>query len=57
MLSLLDADCAVSLCRGLEAVMGCSRIYLEAYTSILLIEKEKLVSGMSVLVSYSEPVK
>lgn len=36
---------------------GCSRIYLEAYTSILLIEKEKLVSGMSVLVSYSEPVK
>lgn len=29
--------------RGLEAVRKCSRIYLEAYTSILLCEKEKLV--------------
>ncbi|KAG8771262.1 diphthine synthase [Ceratobasidium sp. 428] len=28
--------------RGLEAVKKCSRIYLEAYTSILLVDKEKL---------------
>ena len=49
-MGLLDAECVVSVCRGLEAVRGCSRIYLEAYTSILLIEKEKLVSGKSVLV-------
>ncbi|KAI0785793.1 diphthine synthase isoform b [Abortiporus biennis] len=28
--------------RGLEAVKGCSRVYLEAYTSILMIQKEKL---------------
>lgn len=29
--------------RGLEAVKKCSRIYLEAYTSILLCDKKKLV--------------
>jgi Tetrapyrrole (Corrin/Porphyrin) Methylases len=29
--------------RGLEVVKAASRVYLEAYTSILLIEKEKLV--------------
>ena len=29
--------------KGLEAVKSSSRIYLEAYTSILMIEKEKLV--------------
>lgn len=28
--------------RGLEAVKGCSRVYLEAYTSILMVQKEKL---------------
>ncbi|KAF9012695.1 Diphthine synthase [Cyathus striatus] len=28
--------------RGLEAVKSCSRIYLEAYTSILMISKERL---------------
>ncbi|BEJ16636.1 hypothetical protein CspHIS471_0600370 [Cutaneotrichosporon sp. HIS471] len=28
--------------KGLEAVRGCDRVYLEAYTSILMIEKEKL---------------
>ena len=29
--------------RGLEAVKRCSRVYLEAYTSQLLVGKEKLV--------------
>jgi diphthine synthase len=29
--------------RGLEVVRGCARIYLEAYTSILLCDKKKLV--------------
>ncbi|KAK7691977.1 diphthine synthase [Cerrena zonata] len=28
--------------RGLEAVKGCSRVYLEAYTSILMVQKERL---------------
>ncbi|KIP09003.1 hypothetical protein PHLGIDRAFT_103441 [Phlebiopsis gigantea 11061_1 CR5-6] len=28
--------------RGLEAVKGCSRVYLEAYTSILMVHKERL---------------
>jgi len=28
--------------RGLEAVKSCSRIYLEAYTSILMVQKERL---------------
>lgn len=31
--------------RGLEVVKAASRVYLEAYTSILLIEKEKLVGS------------
>ena len=30
--------------RGLEAVKKCTRVYLEAYTSILLVDKERLVS-------------
>lgn len=30
--------------RGLEAIKKCTRVYLEAYTSILLCEKDKLVS-------------
>ena len=30
--------------RGLEAVKKCSKVYLEAYTSILLVDKSKLVS-------------
>jgi diphthine synthase len=29
--------------RGLEAVKKCNKIYLEAYTSILGVKKEKLV--------------
>jgi diphthamide biosynthesis methyltransferase len=28
----------------LQAVKKCERVYLEAYTSILMVEKEKLVS-------------
>lgn len=31
--------------KGLEVVKKAERVYLEAYTSILLVEKEKLVSG------------
>jgi hypothetical protein len=31
--------------RGLEAVKGCTRVYLEAYTSILMVDKTKLVRG------------
>ena len=31
--------------RGLEVVKKASRIYLEAYTSILLVDKAKLVSN------------
>jgi len=30
--------------RGLEAVKSCSRVYLEAYTSILMVNKDRLVS-------------
>lgn len=33
-----------TLCRGLAAVKRCSRVYLEAYTSVLLCDKSKLVS-------------
>ena len=33
--------------RGLEVVKQCTRVYLEAYTSILLVDKEKLVSTAS----------
>lgn len=33
--------------KGLEAVKKCERVYLEAYTSILMVEKEKLVSTTS----------
>lgn len=29
--------------KGLEAIRKASRVYLEAYTSILLVDKEKLV--------------
>ena len=34
-----------SRCRGLDAVRGSQRVYLEAYTSLLLVPKEKLVRG------------
>ena len=29
--------------RGLDAVRGCARVYLEAYTSTLLVGKDRLV--------------
>ena len=32
--------------KGLEVVKKAERVYLEAYTSILLVSKEKLVSGL-----------
>jgi uncharacterized membrane protein len=30
--------------KGLDAVKSCERVYLEAYTSILMVPKEKLVT-------------
>src|SRR4051812_17478384 len=30
--------------KGLEAIKSCKRVYIEAYTSILMVDKEKLVS-------------
>lgn len=33
--------------RGLEAVKSCERVYLEAYTSILMVDSSKLVSLVS----------
>lgn len=32
--------------KGLEIVKKAERVYLEAYTSILLVDKEKLVSAL-----------
>jgi diphthamide biosynthesis methyltransferase len=37
--------------RGLEIVKRAERVYLEAYTSILLVDKEKLVSWVPNLYS------
>lgn len=34
--------------KGLEAVQSCERVYLEAYTSILMVDKERLVSSRAV---------
>ena len=31
-------------CRGLEIIKGCKRVFLEAYTSILMVDKQKLVN-------------
>lgn len=39
--------------RGLEVVKSASRVYLEAYTSILLVEKEKLVGYPSSITEQS----
>jgi diphthamide biosynthesis methyltransferase len=33
--------------KGLEAVKRCERVYLESYTSILMISKEKLVGNLT----------
>jgi len=30
--------------KGLEAIKSCERVYLEAYTSVLIVSKEKLVN-------------
>lgn len=38
--------------KGLEIVKKCSRVYLEAYTSILLVDKEVLVSASSFLSAF-----
>ena len=35
--------CADITVKGLEAVRTCDRIYLEAYTSILMVDRERLV--------------
>ncbi|EUC62541.1 diphthine synthase [Rhizoctonia solani AG-3 Rhs1AP] len=45
--------------RGLEAVQKCSRIYLEAYTSILLVDKKKLEEfyGKPIITAYRETVE
>ncbi|KAJ3319519.1 diphthine synthase [Boothiomyces sp. JEL0866] len=45
--------------KGLEAIKTCSRIYLEAYTSILLIDKEKLQEfyGKEIIVADREMVE
>lgn len=45
--------------RGLEAVKKCERVYLEAYTSILLCEKAKLEAlyGKEVVVADREMVE
>jgi diphthamide biosynthesis methyltransferase len=39
--------------KGLEVVKRAERVYLEAYTSILLVDKEKLVRSLQVLVDLS----
>lgn len=45
--------------RGLETVKKCQRIYLEAYTSILLVQKEKLeeLYGKEVILADREMVE
>lgn len=42
---MVACDCVpvLLLRRGLEAVKSSERVYLEAYTSLLLVAKEKLV--------------
>ncbi|KAI0800282.1 Diphthine synthase [Fomes fomentarius] len=45
--------------RGLEAVKGSSRVYLEAYTSILMVQKEKLEAfyGKEIIVADRDMVE
>lgn len=45
--------------KGLEAVKSCDRVYLEAYTSILMVDKEKLEDfyGKQVIVADREMVE
>jgi diphthine synthase len=45
--------------KGLEAVRRCSRVYLESYTSILMVEKERLEAfyGRPVITATRETVE
>jgi len=45
--------------KGLEAVKGCSRVYLESYTSILMVPKERLEAfyGREVITATRETVE
>ncbi|KAJ2849612.1 diphthine synthase [Coemansia brasiliensis] len=45
--------------KGLEAVKACERVYLEAYTSILMVDKQRLEAfyGKPVLVAHRETVE
>ncbi|KAJ2359933.1 diphthine synthase, partial [Coemansia sp. RSA 2610] len=44
--------------KGLEAVRSCERVYLEAYTSILMVDKPRLEAfyGKPVTVAHRETV-
>lgn len=44
------------MCRGLEAVKRSERVYLEAYTSLLLVPKETLVSCYCAEENTKEPI-
>ncbi len=39
--------------KGLEVVKRAERVYLEAYTSILLVDKERLVSNISTALKWA----
>ncbi|KAJ1884589.1 diphthine synthase, partial [Kickxella alabastrina] len=45
--------------KGLEAVKGSERVYLEAYTSILMVPKERLEKfyGKEVIIAHRETVE
>ena len=44
------------LFRGLEAVKKCKTVYLEAYTSMLLVSKDRLVSSLNLFSLYEATV-
>jgi diphthamide biosynthesis methyltransferase len=44
MLLIIYADSNVD---SIKAVKACSRVYLEAYTSILMVQRERLVGTLS----------
>lgn len=41
--------------RGLEAIRRSSRVYLEAYTSMLLVDTQRLVRAASNAPTHSQP--
>ncbi|KAJ2846364.1 diphthine synthase, partial [Coemansia erecta] len=45
--------------KGLEAVKGSERVYLEAYTSILMVPKERLEAfyGKEIIIAHRETVE